>query len=131
MTPTQRKHLRKGARRITEAANNGATENATDCYTTVGTYATERKITECLKEALQVKGFKKIEIMQWIKINGDKSLPKHRCNIVYIMAINRNQVAIEFDNNDDFMVRYLKNHCTHYYIIENKELPKNLNTNEN
>lgn len=42
MTPTQRLHLRKGARRITEAANNGATENATDYFTTVGTYYTER-----------------------------------------------------------------------------------------
>lgn len=43
MTPTQRKHLRKGARRITECANRAICEWYADYFSTVGTYSTERK----------------------------------------------------------------------------------------
>lgn len=42
MTPTQRKHLRKGARRITECANRAISEWYADYFTTVGTYYTVR-----------------------------------------------------------------------------------------
>jgi len=44
MTPTQSKHIRKGARRITEAANNAANNLSDYAMTIVGTWESKRGI---------------------------------------------------------------------------------------
>lgn len=64
--------------------------------------------------------------MKWIKIEGKKSLPKEKCNIVSFHIMSGKQQAGVFSPMplEAYDTNYLINQCSHYYIIKDIPNPK-------